>query len=173
MITSVRVEQPARLQIRQQPGHRPIGFRGVLGVVGLDVVVRVPGVGVLVADAARENLHEADAALDEPARHQALPAERLGDLVVEAVERLRGVGFARDVDRLGRASLHPVRELVRRDARRQLAVAGKLLHVELVQLRQRVEPRALVLGRHARPAASDRRSDRRWSGTACPDTPPA
>ena len=33
-----------------------------------------------------KSCHEADAALDEPARHQALAPERLGDRLVEAVE---------------------------------------------------------------------------------------
>ena len=149
MMTSVAVEQTARLEVGQQARHRPIGLGGVLRVIRLDVVVRVPGIGVLVADAAGKDLDEPHAALDQPPRHQALPAERLADRLVEAVERLRGLGLAGDVHRARRASLHAVGELVRGDPRRQLAVAGKLLHVQLVQLRQRIEARALGFGGHA------------------------
>jgi hypothetical protein len=63
----------------------------MLRVIGLDVVVRIPRVGVLIADAAGKDLHEAHAVLDEPARHQALPAERLADFFIEAVQLLRRV----------------------------------------------------------------------------------
>ncbi len=107
--------------------------------------MRVPRVGILVAHTARKNLHEAHAVLDEPAGHQTLAAERLADFFVETVERFGRVGFARHVHDARRAALHAVGELVRRDARRQLAVPWKLLHVELVQLGERVEPRALIL----------------------------
>ena len=48
----------------------------------LQVAVGVPGVGILDAEAAVEELHEAHAALDEAARHQALAPEGLGDLLV-------------------------------------------------------------------------------------------
>ena len=143
------VQQTARLEVGQQACHRPIRFGGVLRVIPLDVVVRVPGVGVLVADAAGKDLHEPDAALDEPSRHQALAPERLAHGVVEAVERLRRLGLTRDVHRLRRASLHAIGELVRGDARRQLAVAGEHLHVQFVQLRQRVEPGTLGIGAQA------------------------
>ena len=81
--------QTARFQIGQQRGDRPIRFGGVLRVIGFDVAVRVPGVDVLIAHAAVEQLHEADAVLDQPPRHQTLPAERLGDRIVEAVEVAR------------------------------------------------------------------------------------
>ena len=47
------------------------------------------------------------------------------------------------------APLHAVRELVRRDPGRQIRGARELLHVELVQLRQQVQPRALGLRRHS------------------------
>ena len=50
--------------------------------------MRVPRIGVLIAHAALEQLHETHAVLDQPAREQALPAERLGDRIVEAVQLL-------------------------------------------------------------------------------------
>ena len=49
------------------------------------------------------------------------------------------------VHRFRRAALHPVRQLVRRDPRRQLGAAGILLQVELVQLGEQIEPGALLL----------------------------
>ena len=149
-MTSVVSSSPRAFRSVSSPAVGQVGFGRVLRVVRLDVPVRVPRVDVLVADAAREDLHEPHAVLDQPARHQALPAERLGDLVVEAVQLFRGVRLAADVHGARRAALHPVGQLVGRDARGQLAVAGKLLHVQLVQLRQRIEPHALILRRHAR-----------------------
>ena len=92
-----------------------------------------------------EELHEADPALDEAARHQALTPEGLGDLLVEAVELLRGLGLGRGVDRLGGAALHAVGELVGRDAGRELRVAGVPGHVHLVEPGQGVEPGPLLL----------------------------
>ena len=50
-----------------------------------------------------------------------------------------------DVQRLGRAPLHPIRELVGRDACGQIGVARILLHVELVQLREQIQPGPLLL----------------------------
>ncbi len=112
--------------------------------------MRVPRVGVLVAHAALEQLHETDAVFDEPAREQTLAAERLGDRFVEAVQLLGGFRLAADVDRLRRAPLHAVRELVRRDPGRQIRGARELLHVELVELRQQIQTIALRFRRHSR-----------------------
>ena len=68
-----------------------------------------------------------------------------------------------DVDRVGRVRLHPERELVGVDARRQLGVAGILRRVPLVQLVQQPQPPALLLG-----GALDRRLqvDDRRAGVA-------
>ena len=51
-ITSVESSSPRALQVGEQPGDRLVGLGGVLGVVAAQVAVRVPGVHVLVADAA-------------------------------------------------------------------------------------------------------------------------
>ena len=88
--------------------------------------------------------------LDEAPGHQALSAEGLRDRVVQSVQLPRGLGFAGHVEGLGRAALHPERELVGRDARRQIGVPRVLLHVELVEPGQQIEPRALLLGTDAR-----------------------
>ena len=69
------LEQPAPLQVGQEPGDRLVGPRAHPGVVRLDVVVGVPAV-----DVARVELDEPDAALDQPAGQQAAGAE-LGGLL--------------------------------------------------------------------------------------------
>ena len=68
------VQQAALLQVLEQAGDGLIDLRGELRVVGLDLRVRIP---LAAAAAAVEELHEAHAALDEPARDEALLAERL------------------------------------------------------------------------------------------------
>ena len=72
------VEQPARAQVRQQAGDRPVDGPGVPGVAGLQAAVLVP--------VAVRQLDEADAGLDEAPGQQALAAEVGGRRVVEAVE---------------------------------------------------------------------------------------
>jgi hypothetical protein len=67
--------------------------RGVLPMVRVDVPVRVPRIGVLVADAAGEDLHEPHAVLHQPPRHQALASVLFGDLVVQAVQLFRRLRF--------------------------------------------------------------------------------
>ena len=138
-------------------------------VVLVDVAVGVP-VLVVVA-AAGVNLHKADAALDEPPRHQAAPAESLGAGVVESVELLRFRRFARQIDGLGSARLHPERQLVAGDAGRQLRVVAAELR--LTQLGQQVELVALLGGGDAvrRQQVQDRVAARR--GTEFPDRSPA
>ena len=148
-MTSVESSSPRAFRSVNKAGDRKIRFRRVLAVIGLHIRVRIPRVGVLIAHAAVEQLNESHAVLHEPARHQALPAERFGDLVVQPVQLFGRLRLVVDVDRLRRAALHPVRQLVGRNPRGQLGVAGVLLHVELVQFPQQIEARALRLRRHA------------------------
>ena len=143
------VQEPAGLQVRQEPRDRLVRLGGVQRVILHEVAVGVPGVGVLVAHPAHEELDEPDPALDEPARHEALPAERLGELFVEAVELPGRFRFRGDVDGFRRAPLHPVGELVGGDPRRELRVARIPLHVDLVQPRQGIEPRPLLFPAHS------------------------
>ncbi len=49
---------------------------------------------LVVVAASGVNLHKADAALDEPPRHEAATAESLGARVVESVQLLRFRRFA-------------------------------------------------------------------------------
>ena len=67
------VEQAAALEVGDQPGDRPVGVAGVLGVVGDEVGVGVPV--VVVVGTAGVDLDEPDAALDQPPSDQALAAE--------------------------------------------------------------------------------------------------
>ena len=83
-MTSVRVEQAALLEVGEQAGDRRVGLAGELAVVVLDVGVAVPA--PLVLHAAGVDLHEAHAALDQPAGDQALLGEVVAALVVEAVQ---------------------------------------------------------------------------------------
>ena len=85
------VEQAALLQVLEQAGDRLVGVAGVLGVVLDDVAVGVPV--VVVVGAAGVELDEAHAALDQPAGQQALAAEVVGLLLVDAVELLRLLGL--------------------------------------------------------------------------------
>src|SRR2546425_10317542 len=107
------VEQTARFEIREQPRDGLVDFGRMRGVVLLYVLVRVPGVGVLVAEPAVIELHEAHAALHQAARHQALATEGLRHRLVETIELARGLALAVDGHGFGRAALHAVRQLVR------------------------------------------------------------
>ena len=92
-------EQPARFEIRKQSGDRLVDFERVFRVSGFQAAVLIPFVTV-------RDLDEAHAAFGEAPRHQALPAEVLGRLLVEAVE-FQGRGrFAGDVLQFGDRRLH-------------------------------------------------------------------
>ena len=66
------VEQPALLEVGQQAGDRLVGFATALAVVVGEGVVRVPLVVAV-------DLHEPDAALDQPPGQQALLAVGASD----------------------------------------------------------------------------------------------
>ena len=80
-----RIEQAACLEVRDESGDRTIRFGSMLAMVRFDIAVRVPRIDVLVSHATVEQLNESHAVLDKAPSHQALPAERLGDFVVQAV----------------------------------------------------------------------------------------
>ena len=81
-----------------------------------------------------KSLHEADPALHQPPRQQALPAEGLRFRMVHSVERLRGRRFLTQVHRFGRLALHPVSQFVRADARRRFLLARMRAQELLVEL---------------------------------------
>ena len=109
-------------------------------MVGVDVVVGVPLNGD--RPAARIELHEPHAALDQPAGQQAAGAELDRARIVEAVHRPGRFRLAREIDGLGRRTLHPESQLVSRDPRRQLGVGR--VEVLLVHRAQQVEHAALL-----------------------------
>jgi len=67
------IQQPSRLQIRDETRNGLIDFRRVASVIVNDAVV---GVHILVHHRAIPKLNHAHAALDQPSSHQALAAER-------------------------------------------------------------------------------------------------
>ena len=107
-----RIEQSTSLEVGEESRDRGIRLGCVLSMIRPDVAVRVPGIDVLVAHAALEQLHVAHAVFHKTPRQQALPAEWFTHRVVHAVQLLGRLRLGLDVDRLRRASLHSVRELI-------------------------------------------------------------
>ena len=130
-----RVEQAALLQVLHQGGRRLIDLAAQGGQPVDDVVALARAV---VVPAAVIELHEAHAALDEPARERGSCWRRSASrarLPYMLVHRLR---LLRDVGQLGDARLHAEGHLVGRDARVDLGIAG-IAAVERVHLAQRVQ----------------------------------
>src|SRR5690606_20372410 len=71
------LQQPPRLQIRQQPRHRLVRFGGSVQVILVGADVAVPVDRVLAV--ARPDLHETYAAFHQPPRQQATAAEVRAD----------------------------------------------------------------------------------------------
>ena len=129
------VEHPAGLEILDQCRGRLIGVEALgLEIVG-EIAVMVP--------AAVENLHDADAALDEPAGEDQAVGEgsRLVDVIAIHGERLRR--FAAEVDQIGHARLHPEGHLVLRDAGLRLGIVEAVVAAG-VELAEGVEHHAPV-----------------------------
>ena len=106
------------------------------------VAVRVP----VVRRARVDQFDEADAALRQPARHQALPAEGLGDRFGEAVEILRLGAFALHVEGLRRLFLHMESRLERFDPSRQSGIRFALAQVPAVKEIDETQLHLLDLG---------------------------
>ena len=88
--------------------------------------------------AAGVELHEANAALDQPASDQTFAAEVSRQRMVEAVERASAGVLAVDVDDLAGARLHAVGQLVCLDACGQLRIAGPGCLVLQIQTTEQV-----------------------------------
>ena len=84
------VEQAPALEIPDQAGDRLVDFPGADRMQPQDVAVMVP----LLFRAGVRRLDDADAALAEPSREQALPAEIPGRFLVQAVEPAGRLAFA-------------------------------------------------------------------------------
>ncbi len=144
------VEHALAFQIAQECGRAGVEDGAPVAVVAGEVFVAVPvgadGLGLGVFRAAVD-LHEADAALDESAGEEALPAEGADVLVVEGVEPADGLAFRGDVGDFGGAELETRGEFVGRDARFEFGVFRAGFGVPLVQERERFQGLALTLGR--------------------------
>src|SRR5215471_7999553 len=75
--------------------------------------------------------------LDQPPGKQALPAERLGHLLVHSIEFSCGLRLITQIDGLRRAALHPEGEFIRRYAGGQFGIARVLLEVRSLSLAKR------------------------------------
>ena len=108
-------------------------------MIDLEVVVAVPRLAGAVPE-----LHEADAALDQPASDQQLPGLDAGAVHVADVLR-----FAANVERLGRFGLHAEAELERADAGLQRGIVLPRLQVAIVEPFEQIELLALLGQRQA------------------------
>src|SRR5437763_27792 len=76
------VKQPSGFQVLQQAGDRHIGGGTVGPQLGPQAAMLVPELAAASFGSDRViDLYEADPALHQPARHQALPAENLGRFI--------------------------------------------------------------------------------------------
>ena len=130
-------EQAALLEVGQQRGDRLIHLARMLPVVGLDALVRIPGLFEMPAP--RVQLHKPHSPLHQPAGDQAVPPKLVGRSLPHAVRLLRRLGLLRQVDRLGSLGLHPKRQFVAVDPRRQLVPSRTLVEVPMIQLGQQVQ----------------------------------
>ena len=87
----------------------------------------------------REDLHEADTALDEAAGQKTAQAVARGLGIVEAVEPARGLRLASDVEHRPRAELHSGGQLVVADAGFQVRFARIGPAMVLVEAGEQVE----------------------------------
>ena len=133
-MTSVSFEQAPLLEIGHQRGTGLIGVEGVLLDARRQVAVLIPGFV--------EQLHEADAAFDEPPGQQAVAGEAgvLGRFDAVAVERL--LRFLAEVHQLRGARLQAIRHFVALDAGGDLRIGIRLQRL-LVQPIQGIERGAL------------------------------
>src|SRR3954468_6703886 len=77
------VQQAALFEIAYEPGDRLINLGAIRTMVFEQTAVGVPTASIAVA--AVEDLNEADAALDEPPRGEAMFGERRGGFAIQAV----------------------------------------------------------------------------------------
>ena len=138
------VEEPARLEILDQRRGGPVERGRLVRQAVADVLA---GAGAVEVPSPVEEVHEPHPLLDESAGEEAVVGEaRLPGLGAVGLEDVRGL--ARDVHHLRHARLHPVGELVLRDARQRLG-APQLAGLEFVEILERVEALAPHLPVHA------------------------
>ena len=126
------LEQSPLLQVGQQSGDRSVNFHRVLGVIGLEIAVLVPFVTV-------RDLNEPHAPFGTASGDQALPAEVIRRIFIDAVEFEGRRAFLGKIDQLRRLGLHPKSEFERVDSPLQGGVGGVFLQMILVHLLQHVQ----------------------------------
>jgi hypothetical protein len=136
-----RIQQAPPCEIGQQPCDGAIGPRRHLGVRADEILVRA--VPVQAQGRPGEELHAADAALDQPPCQQALAPERLRDRIADAVQTSGGLRFGVEIDRLGRRGLHAEPQLVGAQPRLQRRIVAACGQVPRVQLSDEVQGGAL------------------------------
>ena len=116
-------------------------------MAALQVAVLVPR---LKAAGGVIELHEPDAALHQAARQQALPAEDVGGLTVDAVEPPGRLGFALlQVKGIGGLALHAKGQLERLDPALKRLSSGRPSRCSSFKRRRTSSSRALALGADA------------------------
>ena len=108
-------EQAALLEVVEQGGGGLVDVAALVGELALDGDVLVP--------AAVEELHEADAALEQAAAEQAVGGVAAGFVDVGAVAFDDVVRFVAEVGQLGHGGLHAERHFVGVDAGERFGVA--------------------------------------------------
>ena len=126
------VEQAALLEVGEEGGARSVDFARALGQTIFEILMMIP--------AARPDLHEAHAALDESACDEQLPALR--GISVQLADALR---LLADVEGVARLHLHLVSHLERLDARLELRFLLEILAVHRVELCDEIELMPLFL----------------------------
>ena len=92
-------------------------------------------------------MHEADAALYQPASQQAAHPEIRRVLLVQAIHEPGGLTFLGNVNGFGRVALHLECQLVRADARREFRISVR--GVQIIHLLQQFESSVLTPGGHS------------------------
>src|SRR2546429_7457 len=131
------VEQAALLQIHQQSGNRLIGLAGERGVIAKEIGVSIPE--------GEAKLHEAHAALDEPAGEETVGTEFAGRRLIQAVKLADVIGFAGDVKNFWSGGLHAIGQLVTADTGVELRVQRIFILMETVVGADQIELFAAIV----------------------------
>ena len=158
------IEQTAALEVTNQRGGRLIHYLRLHGVAVLNVRMRVP-IGDAVAAggiAAVEELNHAHTLLDESPCENTILCVLLAQITTafRAVFLLDKLRFIRDLHHLRHGGLHLAGQLVARNARGQVGVAGEFLEMPVVQRLEQINRRRIVgRGKFLRPLQVVRRID--------------
>ena len=142
------IEQTAALEVANQCSGRLIHYLRLHRVRVLDVRMRIP-VGYTVAAggiAAVKELNHAHALLDESPCKNTILCVLLAQITTafRAVFLLDKLRFIRDLHHLRHGGLHLARQLVARNARGQVGVAGKFLQMPVIQRLEQIDRRRIV-----------------------------